>query len=358
MEVPAMDEFFAFCLVYALGSIGFAAFKFLKIPNPALLGSMFATGALNIAGYYPRLSTRLISFIANAMIGTMIARQIDGTVLRHMRALFRSVLIQTAGMLALSFACGGAMYAICGTASGGKISLSTALISGAAGGITEMSVFGMSVNADVAVIALIQLFRVVTALALIPYLSIIGEKIGGRKKNKKASADSVLPKFSRWNYALLALCSLAGAAIGFWLKIPTGTMIGAMIASGAFAISINKRYGFDAKLRNIAQIGLGLAMGQRVSPDFTALLGSLLLPALIVTALMLAGSTLLAILLYKTTDFDMTTCLLCSAPAGLSQIGAFAEEIGADPFTASVFHTARIVGIVTIYPWIVLPLIS
>ncbi|MDR1482516.1 MAG: AbrB family transcriptional regulator [Synergistaceae bacterium] len=357
MEVPAVDEFFAFCLVYALGSVGFVVFKFLRIPNPALLGSMFATGALNIAGYYPRLSTRLISFIANAMIGVMIARQIDGTVLRHMRTLFRSVLIQTIGMLALSLACGGAMYAICGTAAGGKISLSTALISGAAGGITEMTVFGMSVNADVAVIALIQLFRVVTALTLIPYLSIIGEKMGGRKKNK-TSSDRALPKFSRGDYALLALCSMTGAVIGFWLKVPTGTMLGAMIASGAVAISINKRYGFDVKLRYIAQIGLGLAMGQRISPDFTALLGSLLIPALIITALMLVGSTLLAILLYKTTDFDLTTCLLCSAPAGLSQIGAFAEEIGADPFTASVFHTARIVGIVTIYPWIVLPLIS
>jgi uncharacterized membrane protein AbrB (regulator of aidB expression) len=78
--------------------------------------------------------------------------------------------------------------------------------------------------------------------------------------------------------------------------------------------------GFDVKLRYIAQIGLGLAMGQRISPSFTALLGSLF------------------------------------APAGLSQIGAFTEEVGADPFTASVFHTARIVGIVSLYPWIVLPL--
>jgi membrane AbrB-like protein len=344
-------------MVYALGSVGFVVFRFLKIPNPALLGSMFATGTLNIAGYYPRLSTWLISFVSNAMIGTMIARQIDGTVLRHMRTLLRSVLIQTAGMIALSFMCGGAMFAVCRVTAAGQISLSTALISGAAGGITEMTVFGMSVNADIAVIALIQLFRVVIALTIIPYLSIIGERMGGRKKNR-ASAQKSLPKFSPGNYAALALCSLAGAAFGFWLKIPTGAMLGAMMASGVFAISVNKRYGFDVKLRYIAQIGLGLAMGQRISPDFTSLLGSLLIPALVVTSLMLVGSTLLAVLLYKTTDFDLTTCLLCSAPAGLSQIGAFAEEIGADPFTASVFHTARIIGIVSIYPWIVMPLIS
>jgi membrane AbrB-like protein len=344
-------------MVFAIGSIGFAVFKFLKIPNPALLGSMFATGALNVAGYYPLFSTRLVSFVSSAMIGTMMARQIDSGVLRHMRALSRSVLIQTAGMLALSLACGGAMSAVCRAAAGGNVSLSTALISGAAGGIAEMTVFGMSVDADVSVIALMQLFRVVIALNIIPYLSIIGEKMGSRKKGR-ISRQSALPTFSAENYAALALCSLAGAVIGFWLKIPTGTMLGAMIASGVFALFVNKRYGFHAKLRNIAQIGLGLVLGQRISPDFTALLSSLLIPALAVTALMLVGSTLLAILLYKTTDLDLTTCLLCSAPAGLSQIGAFAEEIGADPFTAAVFHTARIIGIVAIYPWIVMPLIS
>jgi membrane AbrB-like protein len=287
----------------------------------------------------------------------MIARQINGAVLRRMKALLRPVLIQTAGMLALSFMCGGVMFAVCRTTSGGKISLTTALVSGAAGGITEMTIFGMSVNADVAVIAFIQLFRVVIALTIIPYLSIIGEKISGKKKDKTFEQNT-LPKFSPGNYAALALCSLAGAAVGFLLKVPTGVMLGAMIASGVFAVSMNKKYGFDVKLRYAAQIGLGLAMGQRISPNFTALLSSLLLPALAVTVLMLAGSTLLAMLLYKTTDLDLTTCLLCAAPAGLTQIGAFAEEIGADPFTASVFHTARIVGIVSVYPWIVLSLIN
>lgn len=347
----------AFFLIYALGSVGFVVCKFLRIPNPALLGSMFATGALNIAGYYPPLSTWLISFIANAIIGTMIGKEIDGTVLRHMRTMLRPVLIQTVGMLALSFMCGGAMYAMCGEAAGGKISLSTALISGAAGGITEMTVFGMSVNADVAVIAFIQLFRVIIALAIIPYLSLLAEKMGGRARSVP-SVRKNLPKFSARDYAALVFYSLTGAVVGNWLRIPTGAMLGAVFASGAFALSINKRYGFNVKFRYIAQIGLGLAMGQRISPSFTDLLGSLLMPALAVTALMLTGSVLLAILLYRTTEFDMTTCLLCSAPAGLSQIGAFAEEIGADPFTASIFHTARIVGIVTLYPWIVLPLIN
>jgi uncharacterized membrane protein AbrB (regulator of aidB expression) len=58
----AVSDFFAFCLIYALESVGFAVFRFLKISNPALLGAMLASGALNTAGYYPRLSMRLVSF--------------------------------------------------------------------------------------------------------------------------------------------------------------------------------------------------------------------------------------------------------------------------------------------------------
>jgi len=317
---------------------------------------MFATGVLNIAGHFPPISTRFISFTANIMIGTMIGRQIDRAVLSRMKTLLRPVVIQTVGMLGLSFACGCVMFITSGGLTGGKISLSTALICGAAGGITEMTAFGMSIDTDVVVIALTQLFRVVIALTIIPYLSLFGKRSGGDRKSS-VSVPISSEEFSGRDYSILALISLIGGLVGYLLGVPTGAMLGAMAASGVFAILIKKKYGFDVRLRYFAQIGLGLAMGQRISPNSTALLGAILWPALAVTALMLTGSMLLAILLYKTTDLDLTTCLLCTAPAGMSQIGAFAEEIGADPFTATVFHTARIVGIVSIYPWIVLPMI-
>ena len=95
-------------------------------------------------------------------------------------------------------------------------------------------------------------------------------------------------------------------------------------------------------------------MGQRMTPEIVERLGGMLLPAVAVTAIMLAGCVILAVILYRTTGWDMTTCLLCAAPAGLSQITVFAEEIGVDSFTATVFHTVRILSIVGIFPWIIM----
>jgi uncharacterized membrane protein AbrB (regulator of aidB expression) len=52
----------------------------------------------------------------------------------------------------------------------------------------------------------------------------------------------------------------------------------------------------------------------------------------------------------------LTLCLLCTAPAGLSQITVYADEIGVDSFVATAFHTVRILSIVAIYPMIFLPI--
>jgi membrane AbrB-like protein len=258
-------------------------------------------------------------------------------------------------MLALSLFCGVTMYLM------GGADLRTSLTSGAAGGITEMMVFGMSIDADVAVIACVQVFRVVVFLALIPYLALIAKKV---EKTRPASPKIRAPKeeeifsFSPKEYVVLSILAFAGAAIGKWLKVPVGEMLGAMFACGIYAFRLDKRYFFDGRLRVAAQIGLGLAMGQRMTPQIIEQMRILFFPAIVVTGVMLAGCTLLAVFLYKTSEWDLTTCLLCSAPAGLNQIAAFAEEIGVDSFTASVFHTARIVGIVTLYPLLVLPLTS
>ncbi|MDR1977871.1 MAG: AbrB family transcriptional regulator [Synergistaceae bacterium] len=360
METVGASWLGGFCFTFGVGSLGYFVFRFFRVPSPALLGSMIATGALNMAGFYPLFDTRGVSFVANMMVGIMLGRQIDRNVLRRFRTLARPVLTQVAGMLALSLFCGVTMYLMGGT------SFSTALISGAAGGIAEMVVFGMSINADAAVIAFVQLFRVVIFLALIPYLAIIGGKLGGLSKKPRLARErspqsgenekTLHVPFSPKDYWLLPAWALGGAVIGTWLKVPTGAMLGAMVACGVFSLCLGKEYRYGGWFRCVAQIGLGLAIGQRMTPHIAGQLETLFFPAIVVTGVMLVGCTSLAFFLYKTSEWDLTTCLLCSAPAGLNQIGAFAEEIGVDSFTASIFHTARIVGIVTLYPWLVLPL--
>ncbi|MDR1019498.1 MAG: AbrB family transcriptional regulator [Synergistaceae bacterium] len=341
-----MHQLGGFFFSYLVGSAGYLLFDRLKIPTPALLGSMFACGLINITGHYPEFPVWAVSFTSNALIGIMLGRLISRDVFRQILGLSRPVLSLSAGMIALSLASGFALYGL------SDLDIHTSLISGAAGGIAEMIIYGISVDADASVIAFMQTFRVVTFLMLIPCFAKIAGKIGDRKDHARpvSSGKSGLPLFERGNYAALVFVSLVGAVAGKMLDIPTGALIGAMAASGAYATAIGKSYRYDTRIRCFAQITLGMVTGERLTPEAVSALGNLLMPALAVTGVMIAGSALFAFLLYKYTGLDLVTCLLCAAPAGISQISVYAEEIGADTFTASVFHTARIISIVTFYP--------
>jgi membrane AbrB-like protein len=340
-----------FCLVFPIAALGAMIFKRCKLPNPALLGAMFATGALSVMGRFPSFVMWPVSFGANMTIGIIIGRQIERNVLRRIFKLLRPVALHTVGMLSLSLVCGYTMYFMASRA-GVDVSLKTALISGAGGGITEMTAFGMSADADVSVIVFVQVFRVVTFLALIPYLS----KIGVRRQNVETCGCDTTRLFGLRDYVVMVSAAFAAASLAYRFRIPTGPLIGAMLACGAYSLTVNKSYTYDARIRWAAQVCLGIVMGQRMTSKMVLQLGTLLIPAMAVTVVMLCGCLALAFLLHKTTGWDITMCMLCAAPAGLSQITIYAEEIGVDSLTASVFHTARIISIVTLYPLIVMPI--
>lgn len=350
-----LRQFFGFCVVFAVGGMGFLAFRRLKLPNPGLLGSMFFTGILNIAGFFPAFPGRVVAFISNAMIGIMLGRQIDRRVVSRIRDVAKFVLLQVGAMLGLSLLSGFVFYKMT------ELPLATAMLAGTAGGISEMTAFAISINANAVVIAFVQICRIIVFLALIPYFVAMAEKFSFRetdapqKTNSKDLQEKIF--FARRDYCLMIPAAILGAWIANRLHIPTGPMLGAMIVCGLFAFSLDKTYRYDIRIRFAAQIGLGSIMGQRMGPDIVTLLGHLFLPAMVATLVMVTGCLLLAFLLHKMSGWDMITCLLCSAPAGLSQITVYAEEIGADSFTASVFHTVRILSIVGIYPWIIMPML-
>ena len=351
-----MNQLLGFFFALSVGFAGFLVFRLLRLPTPALLGPMVSTGFLSVMGYYPAFMTQPVSFAGNILLGMMLGRQIDRTVLSRLKVLRRYVAIVAVGMIALSLACGYAIYFVT------DIPLVTSLISGAAGGISEMSLFGISVDADVTVIVFVQFFRLVVFLALVPYLATMASRLeekGGNPRARWTPANDAdpLPFFAAGDYPkLIVVCILVGW-LGRISRIPTGAMLGAMIAGGSLAYVLKKRYLFPQQLGYFSQILIGTVMGQRIDQGVVSQLGSLLLPVLAATALMLAGSLLLAVLLYRISGWDFTTCLVCAAPAGLSQVALLADEIGVDLFTITIFHSVRIIGIVSIYPWIILALI-
>jgi len=348
----------AFSVTFAIGTVGFFIFRFLRIPSPAMLGPMTVTGALSAAGLFPFFNTRIIELTVSIMAGIMIGRLIDRTVVRRILKMAKPVAIQTVGMLALSMICGISMHLV------SEIDLKTTLISSSAGGVTEMIIFGMAIDADISVVAFGQVFRLVFFLALMPYLGVVHKKITsalhiqpGKNTRVTDVPDEPTEFFSRSDYLVMGLMVLAGSSLVYWLNIPAGAMLGAMFASGGTSLYLNKHYNFDERLRFIVFVCIGLVTGARITPQFVAQFGALILPVALMTLIMLIGCFLLAIILSKTSELSLLTCLLCVTPAGITQAAVIAEEIGADPIAASIFQTARFLSIVTVFPWLVLPFI-
>lgn len=355
------EQLIGFAVAFLAGCAGFWLFRLVRFPAAGVVGSMSAAGFLNVMGWVPHFNGGPVSYVCAVGIGIILGRQINRQVACQAKSMVRPVLVQISCLLLLSLACGYIFYLLAPRAAGEAVSLLTALVSTSTGGLTEMLVFGLSIGGDVSVIAFVQLFRIVTFLSLIPYSAGLAKRLGDKRLPLSASAPaeacSVTAVFSRRDYILLIIAAFAGGYIGLRLRIPAGSLLGSMCFAGGLGIILNKRYSCRYAVRYLAQIGLGTVMGQRVDAEVLSRLAGLFLPVLGITAVMLAGCLLLAFVQYRTTKYDLATCLMCSAPAGLSQIAIYAEESGTDVFTVSVFHTARMVSIVIIYPWLILHLI-
>jgi len=348
-------QILSLCTSFVVAYSGYLFFQLIRFPAAPLLGSMAATGMLGFTGWVSSFDTGSLTFVCSIVLGINLGKQIRGDILAKVRTAIRPVLIHAGGMLLTSLACGYILY-ILTNKDGNSISLVSAFICTSTGGVTEMTLLGLSLGANVMLIVLFQIVRQVTFLTLIPYSAKMSKAFGSHRVSKKTTLPGrgPLSAYGRWDYLFLICVATAGGYLGYRLGIPAGTLFGSMTAAGILTIILKKHYILKAKIRLAAQLGLGIIMGQRVDASLGDLLVSFLLPLFLVTLAMVVCCLLLAFLLYKTTDYDLTTCLICSAPTGLSQIAAHAEEAGADVLTATLFHAVRVVSIVGIYPLLIM----
>ena len=61
----------------AAGSAGYLVFRRLSLPAPAVLGSLFFAGALNLAGLYPDVDLVWVSRCSNIVIGALAGSRVD-----------------------------------------------------------------------------------------------------------------------------------------------------------------------------------------------------------------------------------------------------------------------------------------
>lgn len=145
----------------AAGAAGFLAEKF-KTPTPYLLGPVIAAAVISVAGIEIPAMPRLVTILAQLSIGYYIGTNLRTESLKDFRKVFIFTLLNSITLIAFTFLSGLLLTRIF------KMQLITAFLSTAPGGISEMAVTALAVNADLSFITAFQIFRFIFILIIVP----------------------------------------------------------------------------------------------------------------------------------------------------------------------------------------------
>ena len=148
--------------VIALAGIaGLGLGRFLHLPAKQLIGPMALAATLSLTGFYPLDIPQWLVNVAQVVVGTALGMRFTG--------LSRTLILRGAGlsvisvfgMLILAAFCAEALYLILGEP------FETLLISFAPGGVTEMALIALSLQANPALVTLHHIWRIlITVLGL------------------------------------------------------------------------------------------------------------------------------------------------------------------------------------------------
>jgi membrane AbrB-like protein len=149
--------------------------------------------------------------------------------------------------------------------------------------------------------------------------------------------------------ATLALGFAAGA-LAVRAGVPTGDLIGPIVAIGA----INVLWAGPAPLaegfRTAAMVLIGTAVGTQVSRESLRLLRSVAVPAATVILTLISVGLALGWALSRVTSLDLVSALLTAVPGGASTMPAVAQDLGGDMRLVAALHLTRQLVIFILVP--------
>jgi len=261
-----------------IGTIGFIIFYIVKIPTPALLGPMAAViigsyFGMNIVSFDSR-----ILFVLQSILGVYIGSSINRDNFRQIAKLYKPAFLMMIWTFFMTFGLGSLLVYY------KEIEPVTAFLSTSPAGVTEISMLAVSVGADITVVSIFQLSRlIITLLVVIPivinkYVKNPDEKEGYFEGiNKRINDIKNVFNYSkkdkeekRFNYTTTIIVGLIGSIIADGLSMPGGPLIGSIIAvalaSIVFGINLPQ---ISAGFKNIIMAGVGISIGASIAQNET-----------------------------------------------------------------------------------------
>ncbi|WP_424237008.1 AbrB family transcriptional regulator [Bhargavaea ginsengi] len=148
-------------VIVTIVTLGALKFRF---PTPWILGPLIAAAVLTVSGFAPPHLPPILTIIAQLFLGVYLGLSIRPGMLKSWKTLLPFSLLTGLLMVGFALLLAWMMHQI------HPMSLATAFLCVAPGGLPEMGVTAQEIDADVSLVAAYQLFRVLFILFIVPVM--------------------------------------------------------------------------------------------------------------------------------------------------------------------------------------------
>jgi len=336
-RVPA-SHFALSALLLVAGAGGGWLLSLFGAPLPYMLGSLL-TSALAVAAFQHRFPDGYVfpqrfRMLFVGVIGVMIGAQLTPEI----AALLPRMLVSIPALALFVVVAHGFNYALFRRLGG--YDRPTAYYAGSPGGLLEAITLGEEAGADVRLLTLMQFLRIIVVVTLVP----IGMSIWEGYPVGSAAGQSFGPGGAAGldDVAWVAGLALAGVALGIWLRLPAGQLLGPLVLAGGLSVAGVVEISAPPWLLALAQVVLGTGLGAR----FTGMTRTIFLRgmglSLVSVSGMMAVGVLLSAIVYGLSGLPTDSLVVSFAPGGVVEMSLIALSIAANPAFVTLHHLVRI----------------
>jgi membrane AbrB-like protein len=323
-----------------LGAVGAALFYFAELPGGLISGAMIAVAAFGLAGRPVGLPQPLAHVILMTL-GTSLGSMVSPTMVKNLSAYPLTIALLAVATFCSTFGSSLYLQRIHGW------DRTSALLAGSPGALSQIIMLATERNADIAGIAVVQIFRVIILTGAVPLLLAATGLMGHGPLPSRG--DPATP---------LALAELAAAALAVslfmrWINFPASWMFGAMMASSVLH-GVGWVEGTLPQWAYItALVGIGTLIGSRFGKISPRTIGSHVAAALGSFAVAIAISAVFVTAIALTTHVKLSDIVVAFAPGAMDAMLALALTLHIDPVFVGAHHLSRFIYVSIATPGIV-----
>ncbi len=351
-----MSEVLWFLLTIAAALAGGFLFRKLRVPAGPLVGALLFVGILSVCTGRMFMYSSLKN-VTKAVAGLFIGMSVTRETLKKLATLLKPAVILVAVILSLCLGMGVVLYYASG------LDEVTSLFAVAPGGMQDMTLMTMDLNGDAAVVAVLQVLRLLSVYFVsMPVARYFSKKSGmleaARESEKKSAAQkqALDAPTKRRRIAFSAGVAVVGGVLGYLISeladFSTLVLVVSMVVAAAVNLGTGKLY-MPRIVRQITQMMSGALIGVTVTYDSLQNLKMALIPAALITTGFVLINILIAVIISRTCRIDIATAMLSSSAGGASESALVAPDFGADPAIVTVLQVTRLVCTTAFYPVIV-----